>query len=310
MSGGEHSHHTLQTSRALLWALLFNGFFLVVEAVAGFVTGSLVLLADVAHMATDVAALALAYGAARLAARAPTAARSFGLIRAEVLGAFINGLILVLICAAVFKEAGARLALGAQAHPSAGWPVLVVGAVGLAINLGSAWYLARGDRANLNVRGALIHMLADALGSLGAMVAAVFMLLGYPEADAIVSILIGGLVLWAAWGLVRDSSSVLLQFAPDKVDCEAVRKAISEVSGVRDIHELHVWSLDHKAAVASVHIVTAPGSELAPLRVEVDSVLRGRFGIIHTTIQQEHPSDPPCSAGVECAFFATPLEVS
>ena len=308
--GHEHSHCT-RTGRALLWALLLNGAFLIVEAIAGFITGSLALLADVAHMATDVAALALAYGATRLARRAPTATRSFGLVRAEVLGAFVNGLVLLLICGLVVKEAVARLLAGSEAQEISGWPVLVVGAIGLAINLGSAWYLARGDRDNLNVRGALMHMLADALGSAGAMVAAVFMLLGFPHADAIVSMLIGGLVLWGAWGLVRDASRVLLQFAPRRVDCGAARDAIMAMSAVREVHELHVWSLDHSATVASVHIVAEPGTSPAKLREEVELLLRERFAIHHTTIQQESPAEPPCSChGLGCSFFSSSTVVA
>jgi cobalt-zinc-cadmium efflux system protein len=246
-----------------------------------------------------VAALAVALVAARLARRPPSPDRSYGLIRAEVLAAFANGLFLALVCVLIFKEAIVRLAGSAPAV--AGGPVLAVGLLGLAINLGSAWYLARGDRDNLNVRAALAHMLADALGSVGAALAAVFLLLGYPAADAVASLAIGGIILFGTWRLLRDASQILLQFAPSGVSCRDVERAVGAVAGVGGVHDLHAWSLDQATAIASLHVVIAPGHSPAVVRREVEAVLRG-FGLAHATIQCEVEGDgacvdPGCSLG-------------
>ncbi len=278
--------------RALIWALVLNAAFLVIEVVVGFASGSLALLSDAAHMVTDVGALALALAAAQLARREATPNRSFGLRRAEVLGAFANALFLLFTCVLIFREAVTRLISGPT--QISGWPVLVVGAVGLAVNLGSAWYLARSDRDNLNVRAALAHMLADALGSVGAILAAVLILAGFAQADAIVSLAVGALILVGAWRLIMQASRVLLQFAPDSVCCNEVLSAITAVPGVDDVHDLHIWSLDHRQTVASVHVVAEPGA--APgVRERVASLLADRFGIEHSTVQTERDGENVCA---------------
>jgi len=284
--------------RALIWALGLNAAFLAIEAAVGFATGSLVLLSDAAHMVTDVGALALALAAAQLARRAATPDRSFGLRRAEVLGAFVNALFLLVASVFIFREAVERL----MAEPSsiAGWPVLAVGVTGLAINLGSAWYLARADRDNLNIRAALAHMLADALGSVGAIVAAVLILFGFDRADALISIAVGGLILYGAWRLIGQASRVLLQFAPAGLRCNEVRSAIASVPGVDGVHDLHIWSLDHRQAVASVHVVAAPDASPG-LGKRVSTLLADRFGIEHTTVQTESEGEGVC-ADCDCAL--------
>ena len=245
--GGHTHHHHARTKdsgseRALLWALGLNAGFLLIEAGAGWWTNSLALLSDAAHMVSDVSALSVALLATRLAGRGATAARTFGLRRAEPVGAFVNALALILACLFIFSEAIERLIAGSPAVP--GMPVFVIGGIGLAINLGSAWALARGDTGNLNIRGALLHMLADALGSAGAMIAALLIMAGYGWADAAVSLLIGALVLYSAVGLLRDSGRVLLEMTPLGIDVDAVTEGLLELTGVADAHDLHIWSLD------------------------------------------------------------------
>ncbi len=195
------------TTRVLAWALALNLSFLILEAGVGLVTGSLALLSDAAHMIADVAALALALGVtvgvARFGSRlAPGRGRWI-----EALGGAINAAAMVVIVGLIVREAVARLASGGP--EVAPWPVLVVGLAGMGINLACAWWLARGDRENLNVRGALLHMLGDALGSLGAVLAAVGLMLGFRAADAVVSLAIAALVLVATLGLLRDTFRVL-----------------------------------------------------------------------------------------------------
>lgn len=268
--------------RALLLALGLNGAFLVVELVVGLWSGSLALLSDAAHMASDVGALVLALGAARIAQRAAKGQQTFGWRRAEPLGAFVNGLVLLAVTAWIVWEAAGRI----SDPPSIpGLPVLVVGVIGLAINLGSAWVLAKADRDNLNVRGALLHMLADALGSVGAIVAAIAVMGGFPLADPIVSVGIALLVLWGTWSLLRDSTSVLLQFAPPGVDVEEIRRALVQHDGVEAVHDLHVWTLDGRSTVLTAHLDAKDGADRDCLCEEVSRALRESLGVEHVTLQ-------------------------
>lgn len=280
--------------RALIWALVLNGAFLIIELVVGFATNSLALLSDAAHMVTDVAALSMALGVAYLAQRAPSPSRSFGLLRAEVLGAFTNGIILAVACFSIFREAIERL-LGEPVSVPA-LPVMITGAVGLAINLGSAWHLYRSDSDGLNIRGALAHMLADALGSLAAMIAALGVWLGFRHADSIASLAIGALVLWGTWRLLWDATQVLLDFAPAGVDAEAVLRELKAMHGVTDVHDLHVWSVDGREAILSAHIVHSDQVAATELRERVEELLTRRFHVSHTTLQTEcRGCEAPCT---------------
>lgn len=279
-------------ARALVVSLVLNGAFLVIEGAIGLVTGSLALLSDAAHMLSDVGALALALGASVLASRPTLPSRTFGLRRAEVVGGFVNSLSLLLACAYITWEAIGRLRGGPP--EIAGLPVLIVGAIGLAINLGSAWMLARADRGNLNIRAALAHMLADALGSLGAMVAAVLLMYGYNGADPIVSLFIAGLVLWGTWGLLRDTAAILLQFPPRGLRVEPLRLQLAALDGVESVHDLHVWTLDGRSAILSVHLVSAPGLDPHELRRSALQLLADEHGVKHATVQIESASGPPC----------------
>ncbi len=279
--------------RALLGSLVLNGAFLIVEAGVGWWSGSLALLSDAAHMLSDVGALVLALGAAHLAGRAASEGRSFGFRRAEPLGAFVNGLTLLAACAWIVWEAVARLREGVP--EVAGMAVLVVGVIGLAINLGSAWMLARSDRENLNVRGALMHMLADALGSVGAIVAALFVLNGQPLADPLVSLLIAALVLYGTWHILRDSTVVLLQFAPPGIDIQGLRSSVLGVPGVVGLHDLHIWTLDGRRAVLSAHLQVDDPTSLDVVREQATDAL-ATLGIHHVTLQIERDG---CSGGCD-----------
>lgn len=281
-----HGHdHGAAARTALKWALILNGGFLVIEAAVGFVTGSLALLSDAAHMVGDVGAIGLALAAAHISRTGATPDRSYGLARAEVLGAFVNGLALIVACGFIFDSAARRLTSGPPEVDA--MPVLVVGIIGLAINLGSAWFLWRAGSDNLNVRGALLHMAADALGSVGAIVAAVLLARGIYAADAVVSILIGLLVLWSTWGLLRDAGRVLLQFAPPGTDAHDVRSALLGVEGVVDVHHLHVWTLDGHRAILTAHLVCEDGTPPDTMRERAEAMLRERFEISHSTLQAE-----------------------
>lgn len=291
-----HIHHSPNPSNgpvdaseavddALRWALWLNGGFLLVEAAAGWWTGSLALLSDAVHMVGDVGALALAFAVRRLARWAATAERTYGLVGAETLGAFVNSLALLGACVYLIWEAAGRLA--APPAAIAAWPVILVGLIGLLINLGSAWKLYQSDRENLNVRGALLHMLADALGSVGAVMAGIFLMWGYPLADPLIAIAIALLVMVSTWQLLRETGGVLLQFAP-KAHCAAqVLAALEELPDVANVHDLHVWSLDGQQTILSAHLLARPDTTADRVRLAAQEVLREQFGILHTTLQTE-----------------------
>lgn len=284
--------------KALRLTLAFNAGFLLVEAVVALLSGSLALLSDAAHMIGDVLALAIALVAAELAARPLRRGRTYGFARAEALGAFANALLLVGACALIIRSAVDRLFTGATHFEPA--PVLVVGALGLLINLGSALVLARSARDNIGVRGALIHMLADALGSLGAIVAAVLAAgWGLHDADSWASLLIAGLILWSTWGVLRDATGSLLDFAPAGLPQERVEAALRELDGVQEIHELHLWSIGG-SAVLTAHLVPRPGTRPGDLLARAEHVLREHLGVVHTTIQIDDPG--PC-AQRSCPLF-------
>lgn len=289
--GHAHAHTRGSGERvrhALRWSLALNGVFLVVEAAVGFWSGSLALLSDAAHMVSDVSALALALIVAELARRPASRGRTFGLVRAEVLGAFVNSLLLGGACVLLGSQAIARLYSGASEFHAE--PVFIVGVLGLAINLGSAWLLYRSDRGNLNVRGALAHMLADALGSVGAILAAVLGgVFDLHAADPILSLAICVMILLGTWGVLRDSTRVLLDFVPEDLPQERVEAALRGLTGVRAIHELHLWSTGSQTMLTA-HLVPEPGVDPCELLARAELALRGPLKIHHSTIQIDAPT--------------------
>jgi cobalt-zinc-cadmium efflux system protein len=297
---GGHDHHHVPDSRgALLAVLALNGGFLVLEAVVGWWTGSLALLSDAAHMAGDVGALVLALVAAQLARRKASATMTFGLQRAEVLGAFVNGVALVAIVVGILVEAFERLAAGPGEVP--GLPVLGVGVAGLVVNVGSAIVLLRSGRDDLNVQGALWHMVADALGSVGAILAALLLLLGHPAADPIVSVVIAGFAAWGSWKVVSASGRVLLQLPPGGFDVHGLLHLLETVPGVASVHDLHVWTLDGRHAVVTAHLVAARGHDAGRVLAAARDTATAR-GPVHLTLQVDphdldHCPEADCGAG-------------
>jgi cobalt-zinc-cadmium efflux system protein len=291
----DHGHsHDLRglTTRRLWMALAINLLFLVVEFIGGILTNSLALLADAGHMLTDVAALALAIFVARLAMKPPTGRRTYGLLRAEVLGAFVNGSALVVIVGMIVWEALRRF----NHAPEVDGPVMLAIAVaGLLANAGSAWILFAARTSSLNMRGAFLHMTADALGSLGAIVAGiVIMLTGWTPIDAIASLVIGALIFWSTWGLLSQTVNILLEATPDNVDYDEVRDALLAIGHIQDVHDLHIWTIASGIPSLSAHVKLAPQCSDTDhwqtcLR-EAQTMIRERFGIVHSTLQFE-PED-------------------
>lgn len=292
-----HGHGHVDPRRALVITLGLNGVFLLAEAAAGWWTGSLALLSDAAHMLSDVSALVLALAAAQLATGRADANRTYGLARAEVLGAFVNSALLLAACAWIVYEAVLRLT-GEPPHVP-GVPVLAVGVLGLAVNLGSAWALARSDAENLNVRGALLHMLADALGSVAAIVAALLLMLGVPGADAAASLAVAALVTFGAVRLLREAGRVLLELPPPGLDVTQVRDALLAVDGVVEVHDLHAWSLDGRTPMVSAHLVLEEEASFETVCRAAHSLLEDRFRVAHATVQPERGRLCGTRCGVE-----------
>jgi cobalt-zinc-cadmium efflux system protein len=293
----DHHHVAVDRAlqrRALRLALVANAAFLVVEVIGGLATHSLALLADAAHMASDVAALVIALVAQRLIERPATGTHSYGFQRAEVLAAQANGIGLVAIAAWIVVTAVQRLGSPSDV---AGGGLLVVALLGLAVNLGSVVVLQRAAGDNLNMRAAVLHMGLDAVGSVGAAVAGVAALQGVDRVDPMISILVAALVLWSAWGLLRSTAHVLLEGTPRGVDPDAVADALLAEDGVEAVHHLHVWSLASDVPALSAHVVlggeqTLHDAQAAGGRLKV--LLDQRFGITHATLELEcHPCDGP-----------------
>jgi cobalt-zinc-cadmium efflux system protein len=290
-----HAHGAGADGRRLTIALAITALVLLSGAVGAWVTGSLSLLADLGHQVTDVAALLTAVVAARLAQRPPSARRTFGLGRSEVLGAAVNALALLAVTVWVAVEALERLLADVPPHIP-GLALLVFGAVGLVGNLISLAVLSGGDRGNLNVRGAALHVLGDALGSVAVMAAAgVVLLTGWPYADVVASLVIVVILLPRTLVLLRATAHVLLEGVPPGVDVEEVRAALAEVPGVREVHDLHVWVISDRVPAASAHLVVedhatphcegrAAGGSVLDCAAEA---LRERFGLEHSTLQIE-----------------------
>jgi cobalt-zinc-cadmium efflux system protein len=286
----EHGTHGREgSSRALAIVLALTASFTVVEVVGGLLTGSLALLADAGHMLSDNLSLGLALFAAWLAGRPATAERSFGYRRAEILAALANGVALVAISIWIFVEAISRLR---EPTEVLGVPMLAVAALGLAVNAVGAFILSRSGGESLNVEGAMRHVIADALGSVGAIAAAgVIILTGWRYADPLISAAIGILILASSWTLLRDSTNVLLEATPRGLDAEEVGHKMAAADGVTEIHDLHIWTITSGFPALSAHVLVGHQEDCHARRRDLEELLAREFGISHTTLQVDHTGD-------------------
>ena len=292
------------SQKRLLWALAVNLTFFGVEVAGGILTRSLALLADAGHMFGDVAALTIALTVLRLARRAPSGKRTFGLLRAEVLGAFVNGAGLMVITAFIFKEAWDRIG----SEPVIAAPaMLVVAVLGLAANLASAMILWKDRKADINIHGAFLHMMADSLGSVGVIVAgAIIWATGWYTADVLASVAVGCIILWNTWHFTKQSVSILLESTPKDVEFKKVKSALIGIPHVEDIHDLHIWTITSGMPVLTAHMrISDECSDSGHWPVclaEAKDLIRNRFGISHSTIEVESCSTQNPGAG--CPFDA------
>jgi cobalt-zinc-cadmium efflux system protein len=286
--GSAHSHGPAPDAdhRWLATALGLILAFMAVEVVAGLIADSLALLSDAAHMLTDAGSIALALVAARLAARPPSGRFTFGLGRAEILSAQVNGAALLVLAGVIAWEGIQRLAEPPEVE---GLVVLVVGLVGAAVNVGAAWALSRAERRSLNVEGARAHVLADLYASLGAALAGLLVLTaGVERADSAVALLVALLMVRSGFGLLRQSTRVLLEASPRGIDPDAVGHALAAHPGVSEVHDLHVWEVTSGFTALSAHVLVPADTDCHARRAELEQLLSERFGLEHTTLQVEH----------------------
>lgn len=297
--GHDHNHlpSEIRHEKPLWWALGLTAAFLVVEVVGAFLTNSLALLSDAAHMATDTLALMIALVAVRLSRRPPDARRTYGYARLEALGAMFNGGMLFLVAGYILWEAVARFR---QPQEIASTGMLVIAAIGLGINLVAMRLLRAGSGESLNVKGAYLEVWADMLGSLAVIAGALLIRwTGWKVIDPILAVLIGLWVLPRTWVLMREAINVLLEGVPKGVDLAKVRARLDGHPAVRDVHDLHVWALASSTPALSAHVVVDAGQDADRVRRELADALHDHHGIEHVTLQLE---------GAHCGDACAPAE--
>lgn len=304
--GGGHGHshgpgaYRGADRRALAAAAILTGLFTVVEVVGGILTGSLALLADAGHMLSDSFSLFLALGAVWLAGRPATARRTFGYKRAEILAALVNGAALVVIAGWIVVEAIGRLG---DPPGVEGDGMLAVAVAGLIVNVLAAAVLYRAAGDSLNVSAAFRHVIADLLGSIGVIAAALVILTtGWQTADPLISLVIAVLIAISAWSILRDSTEILLEAAPRDLDTEQIGQAMAAMPDVVEVHDLHVWTITSGFPALSAHVLVTADADCHARRWEIERMLQERFDLDHTTLQVDHVpeelihlSPPPAS---------------
>ncbi|WP_106805242.1 cation diffusion facilitator family transporter [Pseudomonas sp. S5D5] len=287
MSAG-HSHAQVRAGheRKLWFALGLTTSFMIAEVIGAFVTGSLALLSDAAHMMTDALALAISLVAIQVAKRAADRKRTFGYARFEILAAAFNALLLFAVAFYILYEAYQRLQAPAQIQSTG---MLVIAVLGLIVNLIAMRLLSAASGESLNVKGAYLEVWSDMLGSIGVMIAAVvIMLTGWGWVDSLVAAAIGFWVLPRTWSLLKESMNVLLQGVPDGIDIDQVEQAIRAIPGVKDVHDLHIWALTSGKNVLSTHLVTDSALDTEhKILSQVTEMLHEQFDISHATVQVE-----------------------
>ena len=273
--------------RSLVIVLVLTGTFMVAEFVGGLLANSLALLADSAHMLTDVAAIGLSLFALSFSRRPATSEKSYGYLRIEILAALVNAATLIVLALFIVVEAVERFRDPVEVE---GGLMLAVATGGLVVNIIAALLLHRSAGENLNVRGAYLHVLGDLLGSVGAIAAAaVILTTGWSPADPLISVLVAGLILFSSWSLLRESVDVLLEAVPRHLDLEEIREAIAEVDGVEAVSDLHVWTVTSGYFAMSGHVEVANPDRNPHVLAAVHDRMHERFGITHVTVQVDQP---------------------
>src|SRR6185436_12950342 len=292
MSSYTHSHSHFgdlahQTTRRLALSLVLTLAFVIIEIIAGFISNSLALLTDAAHNFTDVIALGLSWYALRISTQPAHAGKTYGYHRVGILVALVNSTTLILISIGIFYEAYHRF----LAPPEVDAPILIgVGTVAFIINAVTAWLVQKGSDHDLNLRSAFVHLMGDVLSTVGAVIAGIVIFFTkWNWLDPLVSVLIGALILWNAWGIMRQTIHILLESTPENIDMKDMVNDLLNIEGVRGVHDLHVWSINENLRVLSAHIMTAdiPVSAGTAIQRGVNEVLFHKYNIQHATLQLE-----------------------
>jgi cobalt-zinc-cadmium efflux system protein len=280
--------HDYNNRRQLTFALGLTGAYCLVEFIGGWLINSLALLSDAGHMLSDVTAMGLSLFAAYISTLPVTSQKTFGYYRAEILVAFLNGLTLWLVAGIIFREAYYRFFSPPVVQ---GQGMILIAGVGLLVNLFTVWLLHGAQDANLNMRGVFLHVLGDALGSVGAIVAGVVILwTGWYWADPVTSVIIGCLILMSSFSLVRESVDILMQATPRHLNLAEVQQTLESITGVARVHDLHIWTLSSGLFTLTAHVVVTGTHDHHDLLNALEQVIQARFSIDHTTIQLE-PQD-------------------
>lgn len=305
---GSHDHGAAPSGRAreigggLRTALAITAGVMLLEFAGGILSNSLALIADAGHMLTDAGALGLSYFALWFSARPATPRKTYGFYRVEILAALLNGVLLVVVALLIFREAYLRLSTPPDVDADL---MLVVASGGLLANVAAAFFLFRRHSDNLNVRGALFHVLSDAAGSVGAILASLaIMFLGWRSADAVISGFVAVLILSSSWILIRDAVDILLEGAPSHINLKSLKDHIAAAGGVHSVHDLHVWTLTSGVVAMSCHVVVEKGVSGSEVLARLCGIAQTDFSIDHTTIQIEHGDVSERTLTCNCQFGA------
>lgn len=287
-----HHHHTGPMNRAFAIGVLLNLLYVVVEAAYGFLADSLALLTDAGHNLSDVLGLLLAWGASWMAARKASDKHTYGYSRATILASLLSALLLILVVGAIVWEAVSRIK---SPVPTPGMTLIIVAGIGVLINAGTALLFVAGKDDDLNIRGAYLHMSADAAVSLGVVIAGVVILkTGWLWVDPAVSLMIAGVIFYSTWGLLRDSINLTFDGVPAHIRLTEVRQYLLGVPGVLDVHDLHVWAMSTSETALTTHLVMAQMPAEDELLTQVNCELEKRFNISHSTLQIETSQQHIC----------------
>ncbi|GJE79266.1 cation diffusion facilitator family transporter [Methylorubrum thiocyanatum] len=296
--GAGHVHTPKNFGPAFAIGIALNLGFVGVEALYGWLSNSMALVADAGHNLSDVLGLVAAWIAAVLVRRAPTARFTYGLRGSSILAALFNAVLLLVATGGIIVEAVQRLL---EPAPVAGTTVMIVAGIGILINGFTAWLFASGAQGDINIRGAYLHMMADAVVSVGVVLAGLVILAtGFDWIDPLVSLAIAVLIIVATWGLLRDSVAMSLAAVPPGIDPEAVRAHLAARPGVRGLHDLHIWSMSTTEVALTAHLVVAGGAPDRHFLKDTADTLRARFGIHHATLQIEIEGETACTLAKDC----------
>ncbi|RVQ66502.1 cation transporter [Croceicoccus ponticola] len=284
--GHGHSHAPADFGRAFAIGVVLNTGFVVVEALAGFLYGSMALIADAGHNLSDVLSLLIAWGASVLAKKPPSSRFTYGLKSSSILAAMVNAALLLMALGAITVETAQRLFSPEPVEPG---PIMIVAGIGIVINTATALLFMRGRKGDLNIRGAYLHMMADAAVSAGVVVAGMLIwLTGMNWIDPVTSLVIVAIIAAGTWGLLKDSVKMALLAVPDAIDENKVRAELSELPGVNGVHDLHIWPMSTTETALTAHLIMPGGHPGDAFLHDITERLHHRFGIEHATIQIEH----------------------